>query len=259
MHDSKHMAFIHPTTHLCLQFVIICIFLVVIVIPILSFVVWLGIWFLPLKLSEQKRLYFVAECLSSWSSTDVFVIAVVMMTTSVSDLEVFAAGNKLDGAADGIEVMRQWGIVDQEPYVIGAKGVWHIGILFLAIAGVLSNVVYLLMSAAAITAIRDREKQAWMTSLYVLTPPPPPQVYNEMQYKRNRVTKTKTKTTKLKQTFSIPPMFFQHHTPFLHSEKRSSRRGEDFQSEDLESDSGEESYHAPAGGLNDGEEPLLAQ
>eukprot|EP01061_Rhynchopus_euleeides_P043928 TRINITY_DN7678_c0_g2_i2.p1 TRINITY_DN7678_c0_g2~~TRINITY_DN7678_c0_g2_i2.p1 ORF type:complete len:1422 (+),score=589.27 TRINITY_DN7678_c0_g2_i2:207-4472(+) len=141
------------------------IVLVALVIPILNFGLWLGMWFVPLKLSEQKKLYFIAECLASWSSLDVFILAVVLMTANVESLIDFATGNKMDGLNGQLIVMQKWGIINEYPAVIKGEGVWHLGIIFWIVAGVLSNATYFFLSAANRASIRDREHQAWISSL----------------------------------------------------------------------------------------------
>eukprot|EP01061_Rhynchopus_euleeides_P043927 TRINITY_DN7678_c0_g1_i1.p1 TRINITY_DN7678_c0_g1~~TRINITY_DN7678_c0_g1_i1.p1 ORF type:complete len:1440 (+),score=558.18 TRINITY_DN7678_c0_g1_i1:228-4547(+) len=132
------------------------------VVPILSFVAWLGMWFVPLKLSEQKKLYFIAECLASWSSLDVFVMAVVLITLDIGKLVKFVCGNKYFPIDDVLVNLQTWGFYNREPVALAAEGVWCVGLVLLFAGAVLANVVYVTLSIANLASVKDRERQAWI-------------------------------------------------------------------------------------------------
>ena len=130
--------------------------------PILLFVVWLGMWFVPLRLSEQKKLFFFAECLASWASLDVFCVGIISITLNINNLIEFVMGNKLDGADTFVAHLEAWGFTVHD-HVVGGKGVWCNGLYFLIAAAVLSNLVYFVLWQANRCAIKDRERLAWKT------------------------------------------------------------------------------------------------
>ena len=138
-----------------------------VIVPLLSFVVWLCMWLIPLRLSQQKKLFFIGECLASWSSLDVLVIAIVLMTMDVEKLIIFVSGNKYDAVDSILEYVKAWDMID-EAQVLSAEGIWCTGLILLAVAAVLANVVYITMYATVLHAIKDRERNAWLASRYVM-------------------------------------------------------------------------------------------
>eukprot|EP01060_Flectonema_neradi_P037397 TRINITY_DN751_c0_g3_i1.p1 TRINITY_DN751_c0_g3~~TRINITY_DN751_c0_g3_i1.p1 ORF type:complete len:1380 (+),score=239.93 TRINITY_DN751_c0_g3_i1:79-4218(+) len=132
----------------------------VVLFPLLQFVLLVAVWVVPLTLKEHKKLFFLTECLASWSCLEVFVLALGLITLMMKDLMKFVIGDKFDGVNPMLHSLVNWGTSDMPPTAVQAEGDWCIGFWFLLSGCILFNAAYLILHKTNKAAIRDRERAA---------------------------------------------------------------------------------------------------
>ena len=149
------------STQKVIHYILFCFgIIVVIIVPLLQFILLVVVWVMPLTLKEHKKLFFITECLASWSALEVFIVALGVITLMMHDLMSFVIGNKFDGVTPILHSLVNWGTSDLEPLAAGAEGDWCLGFVFLATGCVLFHIAYFMLHRANKAAIRDRERTA---------------------------------------------------------------------------------------------------
>jgi hypothetical protein len=66
------------------------------IIPACQKIILLIMWSVPMKLRFQKKFFFLTEVLSSWSATEVYIIATVVAALEIGDISKKIIGNSCD-------------------------------------------------------------------------------------------------------------------------------------------------------------------
>ena len=66
------------------------------IVPACQKIALLVMWSVPMRLRLQKKLFFLTEVLSSWSATEVFIIATVVAALEIGDVSKKIVGNACD-------------------------------------------------------------------------------------------------------------------------------------------------------------------
>eukprot|EP01063_Lacrimia_lanifica_P021217 TRINITY_DN2849_c0_g2_i1.p1 TRINITY_DN2849_c0_g2~~TRINITY_DN2849_c0_g2_i1.p1 ORF type:complete len:1477 (+),score=403.64 TRINITY_DN2849_c0_g2_i1:93-4523(+) len=163
--DMVHYIFIRTRgteKQVLITCMLILLIVVVLVSPIMLMLTLLAMWFLPLTLRRQKQLYFLSECLASWSAPELMVMALAMLTPALQDLVLFIAGDRLDAVQDVVIWGDGLGLLDiDSPTLLGGNGDFVPGFWFLFGAALAYNLVYVVLHFANRAAIRYRERQAY--------------------------------------------------------------------------------------------------
>ena len=128
------------------------------VIPFFKHVLLLFLWSAPFTLRTQKKLFFLAEVLSSWSATEVYIIATVVATLEIGDISKQIIGNACDPLNPIFHFLNELNIIgtkDMLCFEVGAKILF--GAYVLLAASIVSVVTTQMILTMVEVAIEDRE------------------------------------------------------------------------------------------------------
>ena len=130
------------------------------IVPLCNYIVLIIMWTVPMRLRFQKKFFFASEILSSWSATEVYIIATVVAALEIGDISKQIIGDACDPLNPIFQLLNELDILETKDmlcFEVGAS--IQFGAYILLGASILAIISTQIITTLAEAAIEDRENR----------------------------------------------------------------------------------------------------
>ena len=130
------------------------------IIPTFNFILLFVMWSIPMRLRFQKKMFFLSEVASSWSATEVYIIATVVAALEIGDISKKIIGDACDPLNPLFQILNDLGFIEKKDmlcFEVGAD--IQFGAYVLLAASITSIITTQIITKLTEVAIEDRENR----------------------------------------------------------------------------------------------------